>query len=289
MARKMPPSEEQPAQEMEMTFWEHLEALRWHLVRSIVAVVVLAIVAFLNKDILFNYIILAPKSSEFITNRLLCELGRWAARYLAFISPEALCIENFNLTLINIKMAGQFLIHLYISVFAGIIVAIPYILWEIWRFIKPALYRHEQKHTAGAVFWSSLLFLLGILFSYFLIVPLAIMFLGTYNVSASVENQIALNSYISTVVSLTFAVGLVFELPIFVFFLTKVGVITPAFLRRSRKTMIVVVLIVSAIITPADVFSQILVAIPLLGLYEISIIISARVYRRRNRELADDG
>ncbi|NCA84639.1 MAG: twin-arginine translocase subunit TatC [Clostridia bacterium] len=269
-----------------MTFWEHLEALRWHLVRSIVAVVVLGIVAFLNKDILFNYIILAPKSSDFITNRLLCELGRWAANYLAFISPDALCIENFNLTLINIKMAGQFLIHLYISVFAGIMLAVPYILWEVWRFIKPALYKHEQQHTSGAVFWSSFLFLLGVFFSYFLIVPLAIMFLGTYNVSASVENQIALNSYISTVVSLTFAVGLVFELPIFVFFLTKVGVITPSFMRRSRKAMIVVVLIVSAIITPADVFSQILVAIPLLGLYEVSIIISARVYRRRNRELA---
>ncbi len=285
MARKMPPREDDQTQELEMTFWEHLEALRWHLVRSIVVVVVLGVAAFLNKEIIFNYIILAPKSSDFITNRLLCELGRWAAAHLSFISPEALCVENFNLTLINIKMAGQFLTHLYISVFAGIIVAVPYILWEVWRFIKPALYKHEQQHASGAVFWSSFLFLVGVLFSYFLIVPLAIMFLGTYNVSASVENQIALNSYISTVVSLTFAVGLVFELPIFVFFLTKVGVITPAFMRRSRKAMIVVVLIVSAIITPADVFSQILVAIPLLGLYEISIIISTRVYRRRKAEM----
>jgi sec-independent protein translocase protein TatC len=284
MARKMPPREDE-TQEAKMTFWEHLEALRWHLVRSIVVVVVLGVVAFLNKDIIFNYIILAPKSSNFITYRLLCEFGRWAANYLPFVSADALCIKDFSLTLINIKMAGQFLIHLYISVFAGIILAVPYILWEVWRFIKPALYKHEQQHASGAVFWSSFLFLLGVFFSYFLIVPLAVTFLGTYNVSETVENQIALNSYISTVVSLTFAVGLVFELPIFVFFLTKVGVVTPAFMRRSRKAMIVVVLIIAAIITPPDVFSQILVAIPLLGLYEISIIISTRVYRRRKAEM----
>jgi sec-independent protein translocase protein TatC len=265
----------------EMTFWEHLEELRWHLVRSIAAVLILGIVAFLSKDFIFNYVILAPKSSDFITNRALCELSRWISSHWAAISPDALCVENFNLKLINIKMAGQFLIHLYISMFAGIIVAIPYIIWEVWRFIKPALYKHEQEHTQGAVIWSSFLFLLGVSFSYFVIVPLAVMFLGSYNVSASVENQISLTSYISTVVSLTFAVGLVFEMPIFVFFLTKVGVLTPDFMRKNRKAMIVIVLIVSAIITPADVFSQVLVAIPLLGLYEISILISKRVYRKR--------
>jgi sec-independent protein translocase protein TatC len=269
-----------------MTFWEHLEELRWHLVRSIAAVFILAIVAFLAKDFIITNIILAPKSSEFITNRLLCQFSKFISGYWSYFSPEALCVENFSLKLINIKMAGQFVIHMYVSLFAGIIVAIPYIIWEIWRFVKPALHKHEQEHAGGAVFWSSFLFLIGVLFSYFLIVPLAIMFLGTYNVSESVENQIALTSYISTVVSLTFAVGLVFELPIFVFFLTKVGVITPAFMRKNRKYMIVVVLIISAIITPADVFSQILVAIPLFGLYEISIFISDRVYKKRQESLA---
>lgn len=286
MSQKELPENREEMQQEEMTFWEHLEQLRWHIVRSISAVVILGIVAFLSKDIIFNYIILAPKSSEFITNRALCELGKWLSGYWSAISPDALCIENFNLKLINIKMAGQFLIHLYISVFAGIIVAIPYIIYEIWRFVKPALYKHEQQHTRGAVFWSSFLFLVGISFSYFLIVPLAVMFLGSYNVSASVENQIALTSYISTVVTLTFAVGLVFELPIFVFFLTKVGIVTPDFLRKNRKVMFVIVLILAAIITPADVFSQILVAIPLVGLYEISILISKRVYRKRAEELA---
>jgi sec-independent protein translocase protein TatC len=286
MAEQETPKSIENAEGQEMTFWEHLEELRWHLVRSVAAVFVLAIVAFIAKDFIFTNIILAPKSSEFITNQLLCKLGYFISSYWSTISPEALCVENFNLTLINIKMAGQFIIHMYVSLFAGIIIAIPYIIWEIWRFVKPALHKHEQEHAGGAVFWSSFLFLVGVLFSYFLIVPLAIMFLGTYNVSASVENQIALTSYISTVVSLTFAVGLVFELPIFVFFLTKVGVLTPQFMRKNRKYMIVVVLIVSAIITPADVFSQILVALPLFGLYEISILISDRVYKKRQEGLA---
>jgi len=286
MAEKEIPDSFEEEEKEEMTFWEHLEELRWHLVRSVAAVFVLAILAFIGKDIIFSEIILAPKSSEFITNRLLCQLSQFISNYLSFISPDALCVENFSLKLINIKMAGQFLVHMYVSLFAGIIVAIPYIIWEIWRFVKPALHQHEQDHAGGAVFWSSFLFLVGVLFSYFLIVPLAIMFLGTYNVSESVENQIALTSYISTVVSLTFAVGLVFELPIFVFFLTKVGVLTPAFMRKNRKWMVVAVLIISAIITPADVFSQVLVALPLFGLYEISILISDRVYKKRQDELA---
>ena len=287
MSEKALPENREEMQHDEMTFWEHLEQLRGHLVRSIVVVVVLGIVAFVSKDLIFTHIILAPKSSDFITNRALCLLGKWISEHWSAISPDSLCIENFNLKLINIKMAGQFLIHLYISIFAGIIVAIPYIIFEVWRFVKPALYKHEQQHTRGAVFWSSFLFIVGILFSYFLIVPLAIMFLGSYNVSASVENQIALTSYISTVVSLTFALGLVFEMPIFVFFLTKVGIITPNFMRKNRKAMIVIVLIISAIITPADVFSQVLVAIPLLGLYEISILISRRVYRRRSQAMEE--
>jgi sec-independent protein translocase protein TatC len=284
--KEIPENLEEQEAEVEMTFWEHLEELRWHIVRSLVAVVVLAIVAFIEKDFIFNNVLLAPKSSDFITNRLLCRLSHAMANLWSAISPDTLCIEDFNLKLINIKMAGQFLIHIYTALFAGIIVAIPYVIYEMWRFIKPALHKHEQENTRGAVFWTSFLFLVGVLFSYFLIVPLAVMFLGSYNVSPDVENQIALTSYISTVVSLTFAVGLVFELPILVFFLTKVGIVTPSFMRKSRKYMIVIVLIVSAVITPADVFSQILVALPLFGLYEISILISDKVFKRREAELA---
>jgi len=266
-------------EESEMTFWGHLEALRWHIIRSVSAVFIFAIAAFLNKDIIFKTIILAPKSSEFITNKLLCRLSE-------FLSLPSLCIGNFDLKLINIQMAGQFMIHMYISMFAGLIVAIPYVLWEIWRFIKPALHPNEARHARGAVFFSSLLFLLGVLFAYFLIVPMAVLFLGSYTVSETVENQVSLSSYISTVVSLTFSVGVVFELPILVFFLTKVGIITPMIMRYSRKFMIVVVLIVAAIITPPDVVSQLLVTFPLLGLYELSILISARVYKRRSQEIS---
>jgi sec-independent protein translocase protein TatC len=286
MAEKNTREDEVISEGAEMTFWEHLEELRWTLVRSVAAVIILAIVAFLNKDFLFNNIILAPKSSDFITNQWLCDLGRFISENLNVASAQALCIENFDLKLINIKMAGQFSIHISISFFTGIVLAIPYIIYEIWRFVKPALHPHEQAHTRGAVFWTSTLFLIGVLFSYFLIVPLSVLFLGSYNVSENVENQIALTSYISTVVSLTFAVGLVFEMPILVFFLTKVGIITPNFMRKNRRVMIVVVLIVAAIITPPDVFSQILVSIPLLILYEISIIISQRVFKRRMARMA---
>ncbi|MBE0637730.1 MAG: twin-arginine translocase subunit TatC [Bacteroidales bacterium] len=269
-----------------MTFWEHLEELRWHIVRSVAAVLILAIAAFISKDFIFNQIILAPKSGDFITNRLFCLFGKYLSENLPAFSSTSFCIDDFDLKIININLSGQFLMHFYISIFAGVIVAIPYIIYEIWSFIKPALYEKEQRYTSGAVVWSSLLFLLGVLFSYYLIVPLTILFLGSYSVSDSVENQIALTSYISTVVTLSFAVGVVFELPIFVYFLTKVGIISPAFMRKSRKAMIVIILIVSAIITPADVFSQIIVAIPLFGLYEISILVSDRVFKKREKSLS---
>lgn len=265
--------------EKEMSFWQHLEELRWHILRSIIAVLVLAIVAFLNRNIIFDIVILAPKDSEFITNRLLCQLAE-------LISVKALCIDNLALKIINIKMSGQFMTHMYISFIAGIIVAFPYILTEVWSFIRPALMPNEKKHSGGAVVVCSLLFISGVLFSYFLIVPLTVNFLGTYQVSNAVQNTISLKSYISTVVSVTFSVGLVFELPVFIYFLTKVGIVTPSFMRKNRKYMLVIILVLSAIITPPDVFSQILVCLPLFGLYELSIKISERVYKKRKIEMA---
>ncbi len=264
--------------EKEMSFWEHLEELRWHIVRSFIAIIILAIVAFINRVIIFDVIILAPKDSNFITNRLLCQVSE-------FLSLPSLCIDNLSLKIINIKMSGQFMTHMYISMVVGVIVAFPYIVWEIWSFINPALHSKERRHSVGAVVVSSILFLTGVLFSYFLIVPLTINFLGTYQVSDFVQNNVSLSSYISTVVSVTFSVGLAFELPIFVYFLTKVGIITPVFMKRNRKYMLVILLTLSAIITPPDVFSQILVVIPLFGLYELSIRISNRVYKKREIEM----
>ncbi len=268
-------SKDQP--EREMSFWEHLEELRWHIVRSLAAIILLAIVAFLNRNIIFNDIILAPKESTFITNHLLCKLSD-------YLGINALCLDNLSLNIISIKMSGQFMMHLYVSIFAGLIVAFPYIIFELWLFIKPALMPKERKHSSGAVFVCSILFLLGVGFSYFVIVPLTVHFLGTYQVSEFVKNQISLNSYISTVVSVTFSVGLVFELPVLVYFLTRVGILTPDYLKRNRKYMIVILLVLSAIITPPDMFSQILVVIPLMLLYELSIVVAKRVYRKREKE-----
>ncbi|HJN06858.1 MAG TPA: twin-arginine translocase subunit TatC [Bacteroidales bacterium] len=269
---------DQPKEKV-MTFWDHLDELRWHIMRSLIAIVALAIVAFINREIIFDQIILAPSSSEFISNRVLCRLGEW-------LSLNALCIQDMKLDIINIKMSGQFLTHMYISLVAGFILAFPYILWEIWRFVKPAMKETERKYSSGGVFISSVLFLMGILFSYFLIVPLTVNFLGTYHVSESVHNQISLSSYISTVVSVTFAVGLVFELPILVYFLTKIGMLTPDFMKRNRKYMYVIMLILAAIITPPDMFSQVLVVFPLIILYEFSIGVSNRIYKKSQAELA---
>lgn len=270
----------QKSPEKEMSFWEHLEELRWHIVRSVIAIFIFAIIAFLNRKIIFDVVILAPKDSNFITNRILCQIAD-------YLSISGLCLGDMSLKIINISMSGQFMTHMYISMIVGLVAAFPYVIYEIWSFINPALHTKEKKYSGGAVISSSLLFMLGVLFSYFIIVPLTVNFFGTYQVSDVVENSISLDSYISTVVSVTFAVGLVFELPIFVYFLTKIGIITPSFMKKNRKYMLVILLIIAAIITPPDVFSQILVVIPLYGLYELSISLSKRVYKKRLIEMED--
>ncbi len=265
--------------EKEMSFWEHLEELRSHIFRSLAAILVFSIAAFIGKHFIFDTIILAPKSSDFITNRLLCKLSE-------IVSVKSLCMGDLNLTIQNISMSGQFMMHMYVSIISGLIVASPFVLWEFWRFIKPALRPTEAKYSRGAVVVSSLLFLSGVLFAYFLIVPLTINFFANYQVSPEIPNQIQLNSYISTIVSVVVACGIVFELPILVYFLTKIGILTPTILKKNRRIMLVIVLAVSAIITPPDIFSQILVSIPLIGLYEVSIVISKRVHKAREAELA---
>jgi sec-independent protein translocase protein TatC len=265
--------------EKEMSFWEHLEELRWHLVRSVIILLLLAIAAFIMRKFIFDEIILAPKNPDFFSYRALCALGK-------LISTDALCIGTEPLQIINIQMSGQFLVHIYVSMMVALVVAFPYLLWEIWSFIRPALLPKEKKYSRGVVFYSTALFLIGMVFSYFLIVPLTINFFSSYQVSSSVSNTITLNSYISTVVSLTLATGLVFELPIVVFFLTKVGILTPAFMKKNRKYVLVILLTIAAIITPPDIFSQILVTIPLMILYEFSIMVSARVYKTKSTKLA---
>jgi sec-independent protein translocase protein TatC len=267
-----------PNPEKEMSFWEHLEELRWHILRSILVISAFTVLALMNRDILFDKILLAPKDVNFITNQWLCRLAD-------ILSTPALCFKDFSLDIVNLTMSGQFMTHLSISFAAGLLLSVPYVIWEIWRFVKPALKPKEKKSSGGAVIIMSGLFLVGVLFSYFLIVPLTLNFLGTYRVSELVKNQISLKSYISTVLSLVFATGLVFELPVFVYFFSRIGILTPSFMRKNRKYALIMVLIVAAIITPPDVFSQLMVTVPLYGLYELSIFVSARV-QRQNVELA---
>ncbi len=264
--------------EAEMSFLDHLEELRWHIVRSAAAIMFFAIIAFIMKNFIFDVIILAPRTPDFWTNRMFAKLAD-------LVGSDAIRINQIALKMQSIKIAGQFSTHIMVSIIAGCIIASPVVFYEFWRFIKPALYEKERKHASGAVFFTSVLFLLGILFGYFLIVPLSIHFLGTYQVSDAVENTINLSSYIGSVTSISLASGVVFLLPIFSFFLSKVGILTPQFMKTYRKHAYVIMLLVSAIITPPDIFSQILVCFPLVFLYEIGIMISRSVVKKREKEM----
>lgn len=264
----------------QMSFGDHLDDFRKHLIRGILAIVIMAIVAFFFKSFLFDQIILGPRNPDFFTNRVLC--------FLADYFNIDICINQFDFEIINIKLSGQFTAHIIISLIAGIVVAFPYLIWELWQFIKPALSMPELKHTNGILFAVSLLFSIGVVFGYYLIVPLSINFLSTYTISEQVINQINFQSYFSILTSITLATGLIFELPIIIFFLTKIGMVTPQFLRTYRKHAIVLFVVLSAIITPPDVFSQVLVAIPLMFLYEFSIKISKRVEKNKTISVGID-
>jgi sec-independent protein translocase protein TatC len=263
----------------EMTFWEHLDELRGTLWKILIAIVVTSIAAFIFKDMLFDDIILAPKSKTFITYRVFCKLGEW-------LSMPSLCIDPSQFQLININLAGHFTSHMNISLVAGLIVALPYVLWELWRFVKPGLNAQEVKSSRGAVSVITVLFLLGVLFSYFIVAPLMINFLGGYTVSASVSNQISLTSYVSSITLMTLLMGLLFELPVLILFLTKIGIVTPKYLRKYRKHTLIGILVIAGIITPSpDIFSQMIVAIPLYALFELSLVISSRMYRNKQEQV----
>jgi sec-independent protein translocase protein TatC len=260
----------------EMSFLQHLEELRWHLVRSVLAITVIAVVAFLNKEFLFDGVLLAPKSPSFLTYRWLCLISH------KLNLGDDLCVQNIPFSLISTDLSAQFTTHMWVAFVAGLIVASPYILWEAWRFIKPALYEKERNYAQGIVFYTSSLFIIGVLFGYYVITPMSVNFLGTYQVSPEVKNTITLDSFISTVTTLTLLTGLVFELPIVIYFLSKIGIMSPGFMRTYRKHAVVLILILAAFITPtSDATTMMMVAVPLYALYEISIIVSARVVRKR--------
>lgn len=262
----------------EMTFFDHIDALRGHLVRSVLAIVVLSVVAFFNKHLLFDVIIFGPVHLDFWTYRVMCDMSYYIT------GTDEYCIKDIGFVLSNISMSGQFTEHLFVAFVAGLVVSFPYILWEVWRFIKPALNKKEISYARGLVFFSSALFFIGILFGYFFLSPLSINFLGSYKVSELVSNEINLDSYVSFIATLTFATGLIFEMPILVYFLAKIGILGSNWMRKNRRYAVVVILILAGILTPSpDIASMILMFIPLYGLYELSILVAKGVESNKIR------
>ncbi len=265
----------------EMSFLDHLEELRWHLIRSTLGVMIAATIAFLSKNIIFGKIINGPKDPDFITYRILCSISKRLGM------AESFCVNEMPFDLQTTTMAAKFSIHIWTSITFGFIIAFPYVLFEIWRFISPGLHANERKHSRGFIVIGSLLFFTGVLFGYYIIAPLSVNFLGGYELipGNDITARPTINSYIGIIRSTTLASGLIFELPIIIYFLTKIGLVTPQFLRTYRKHALVLVLVLSAIITPPDIASQVIVAIPVLVLYEISIFISKRVLKNQEKKL----
>lgn len=261
----------------EMSFLDHLEELRWLLVRSTVAVLIFATFTFFISDYIFDVIIFGPKSPEFITYRFFCDLSH----QLGF--ADSICVTEMPFIIQNINVEGQVNILVWTCITAGFILSFPYILLQLWNFISPALYENERKHAKLFIFTASLLFFLGVLFGYFVVVPMSVNFFATFKVSDVVQNQFSFDSYIGMIKTSVIASGLFFELPIIIYFLTKLGLVTPSFLRQYWKYAVVIILIVAAIVTPPDVVSQLIVAIPMLLIYEASIFISSIVYKNQQK------
>ncbi|MBK6265290.1 twin-arginine translocase subunit TatC [Marivirga sp. S37H4] len=262
----------------EMSFLDHLEAFRWHIVRSFAAIVVLSVVAFASKEFVFGTLILGPSRADFWFYQMACQFGKTIANSTAF------CIEELPFIIQSRKMTGQFTMHITSSIVVGIIVAFPYFFWEMWRFISPALYKNEKQYTRGATFFVTLLFMSGVLFGYYIVTPISVNFLANYQVDPSVLNEFDITSYVSTVTMLVLACGLMFQLPMVIYFLTKAGILNPGLLRKYRKHSIVVILVIGAFVTPPDPISQLLISLPLMLLYEMSIYISTIVYRKNQKK-----
>ena len=262
----------------EMSFLDHLEVLRWLLIRSTIAMLVMAAVVFVFSDIIFDDILFAPTKVSFITYTSFCDLSH----FLGF--ADSICVTELPFVIQNTAMEGQVNVLVWTCITAGFILSFPYILFEFWKFVSPALYENERKHVVWFILISSLLFFLGVLFGYYIVVPMSVHFFATFRVSDVVLNQFTLDSYISMVKTSVLASGLFFELPIIIYFLTKIGLVTPTFLRKSRKIAIIIVLIVAAIVTPPDVVSQIIVTIPMLIIFELSVLISAFVVKKEEKQ-----
>jgi sec-independent protein translocase protein TatC len=257
-----------------MSFLDHLEALRFHILRSVSAILIFTVIAFLAKDIVFGIIILGPSKVDFLTYRVLCDVAN-------YLNIPALCIDELPFTIQSRQMTGQFTMHMTSSLVVGFVVAFPYVFWEIWRFISPGLCDKERNAARGAVFFVSFLFLSGAAFGYYVLSPLSINFLANYQLDPTILNEFDITSYVTTLTMLVLASAIMFQLPVVVYFLSMSGLITSRMLKEYRRHSIVVILIVSAIITPPDVVSQLLIAMPILVLYEVGIVLARRIEKQK--------
>lgn len=267
------------AQDKEMSFLDHLEELRWTLVRSAAALIVSMVGVFLYVQEIFDTFILGPAKPDFITYRLLCRLGRKLGMEQVF------CISDMKFELVSSTPQQEFLMSFSIAFTLGFVIASPFIIWQFWRFIAPGLKPGERKAVRGTVVFVIILFLLGSAFSYWVVAPMSIQFFATYSLSGSITKLPTVDSYVGILNSFLLWTGLAFELPVVMFFLARLGLVGPSFLRQYRKHAYVVILVMSAIITPPDAVSQVLVSLPLILLYEISIFLAASAERKRG--LAD--
>lgn len=264
--------------EAEMSFFDHLDVLRKHLLRTLAVVTVFVIGAFWFSDFIWGQIIMGPKKPDFWTYRMMCKL----VDTLPSLIPKEFCIKVIDAKLINTEMAGQFTLQMNSCITAGLILGVPYLLFEIWLFIKPALLDTEKKSASGFVAFASLLFFTGVLFGYYVIAPLSINFLLTFTVDPSIANTITIDSYLSLILTLALGSGIIFQLPVIIFVLSKLGIMTPQFMRKSRRYAVVLILIVASVVTPtADPYTMLIVAFPLFLLYELSIMISANIQKKK--------
>lgn len=261
-----------------MSFLDHLEELRWHVVRSLTAIMVFMLIAFFAAPWIFDNIIFAPAKPSFPSFQILCQLGD-------YFGIDGLCVKQIPFKIQSRYMTGQFTMQFTAAFVIGLIIAFPYVIWELWRFIRPGLYNKERKVSRGAVAAISFLFLCGVLFGYYVMCPMSIWFFATYSISPVIQNEFDITSYVGTVVGLVIGSGLLFQLPVVVYFLTQIGILTPKFMRNYRKHAIVVILIIGAFVTPSpDAISLMVVSVPLYILYEGSIFVSAYVLRKKRKE-----
>src|SRR6478735_6176891 len=265
----------------EMSFIDHLEELRWHIIRSVIAILVLAAIIWFNIQWVFDNVIAGPINPNFISYRVICNLSH------SLNLGDKLCLPPVSVNMQTTTFGGQFFGSFSISFVGGMIAAFPYIFWEFWRFVKPALKPTELKGTRFVIFWVSFFFFLGSAFGYFILGPFTFNFLANFQVSALniVQTKPTINDYIDNLTNLILGCGIAFEMPVLTYALTKIGIITPGFLRRSRKYALVILLVLAAIITPSpDWYSQTIVFLPLMGLYELGVTVSSRVYKQEQKK-----